>query len=164
MGLRFRIPRFPDRCGPAPRHTWCVRDRWPHAMSHAKTREEGVVVEASWRLNRSFPSRRSSSRTPRRRRSSWRHETSRVGRVPVQTHSVEPLDRLLDQFVIPTRVTECPKSERLNVHPRLQERRRYFLDLGPSLEGNQSVESRDRSFDIQEPFGAPLAQPPLDLT
>src|SRR5438093_9486795 len=129
-----------------------------------EAQEERVVVEASWRLNRSFPSRRLSSRTPLRRRSSWRHETSRFGRIPVQTHSVEPLDRSIDQFVIPTRVTKCPKSERLNVHPRLQERRRFFLDLGPPPKGNQSVESRDRSFDVQEPFRAPLAQSPLDLT
>src|SRR6266566_8764627 len=129
-----------------------------------EAREERVVVETSWRLNWSFPSRRSSSRTPRSRRSSWRHETSRFGRVPVQTHSVEPLDRLLDQFVIPTRVTQCPKSERLNVHPRLEERSGFFLDLGPSLEGDERIQSRDRPLDIDQPLRAPLAESPLDLT
>src|SRR5439155_17985133 len=71
-----------------------------------------------------------------------------LDRVPVETHFLEPLDRLIDHPIVLARETKGTKSERLEVRPRPQESRRLLLDLRASLERDERVEPRDETFDV----------------
>src|SRR5881397_1452595 len=88
-----------------------------------------------------------------------------LDRVPVETHFLEPLDRLIDHPIVLARDTKRTKSERLEVRPRPQERRCLLLDLRASLESDKRVEARDEAFHVPKAAnrGAPLAQLPLNL-